>query len=40
MIMTDGVALQNSARLTVHMAPGATAVNPTLQTLRTLSVLR
>ena len=40
MIMTDGVALQNSARLTVHMAPGATGVNPTLQTLRTLSGLR
>jgi len=40
MVMTDGAALQNSARLTVHMAPGAPAMNPTLQTLRTLSVLR
>jgi hypothetical protein len=39
-VMTDGVALQNNARLTVHMAPGASAVNPALQTLRTLAVPR
>jgi hypothetical protein len=38
--MTDGVSLQNNARLTGHMAPGAPAMNPTLQTLRTLSTLR
>ena len=35
-VMTDGVVLQNNARLTVHMAPGASAMNPALQTLRTL----
>jgi hypothetical protein len=40
LVMTDGVSLQNNARLTVHMAPGAPAMNPTLQTLRTLSTLR
>ncbi len=40
LVMTDGVVLQNNARLTVHMAPAATAVNPLLQTLRTLPVLR
>jgi len=39
-VMTDGVVLQNNARLTVHMAPGAAAVNPALQTLRTLTVPR
>jgi len=39
-VMTDGVFLQNNARLTVHMAPGAAAVNPALQTLRTLAVPR
>ena len=40
LVMTDGVSLQNNARLTVHMAPAAPAMNPTLQTLRTLSTLR
>ncbi len=35
-VMTDGVVLQNNTRLTVHMAPGASAMNPALQTLRTL----
>jgi hypothetical protein len=40
MVMTDGVILQNNARLTVHMAPAATTVNPALQTLRTLQVIR
>lgn len=40
LVMTDGVSLQNNARLTVHMAPGAPAMNPTLQTLRTLSTVR
>jgi hypothetical protein len=40
MVMTDGVVLQNNARLTVHMAPAAAAMNPALQTLRTLPVMR